>query len=74
LTREEVSIFLTTVKEQSPRYYPLFLCALRTGLRQGELLALQWGDIDFRSRFSLVSTQLLTGADLHAEERRESPG
>ncbi len=54
LTREEVAVFLKVVKEKAPRYYPLFLCAARTGLRMGELLALQWGDIDFRGRFILV--------------------
>ncbi len=51
LTREEVSLLLATTKDKLPRYYPLFLCAVRTGLRMGELLALQWGDIDWQSRF-----------------------
>jgi integrase len=51
LTRGEVATFLETVKDKAPRYYPLFLCAVRTGLRQGELLALQWGDLDYYGRF-----------------------
>jgi integrase len=51
LTREEVSLLLTTTKDKLPRYFPLFLCAVRTGMRMGELLALQWGDIDWQSRF-----------------------
>lgn len=51
LTREEVATFLDAVRERAPRYYPLFLCAVRTGLRMGELLALQWGDLDFHGRF-----------------------
>ena len=50
-TREEVSLLLATAKDKLPRYYPLFLCAVRTGLRMGELLALQWDDIDWQSRF-----------------------
>jgi integrase len=32
-------------------YYPSILCALRTGMRIGEMEALQFGDIDFHSRF-----------------------
>jgi len=30
-----------------PEYFALFLTALRAGLRRGELVALQWGDIQF---------------------------
>jgi integrase len=33
LTREEVATFLATVQAHAPHYYPLFLCAVRTGLR-----------------------------------------
>lgn len=51
LTREEVALLIETAKAKLPRYYPLFLCAVRTGLRMGELLALQWGDIDWQGRF-----------------------
>ena len=61
LTRDEVATLLATVKMHAPRYYPLFLCAVRTGLRQGELLALQWGDLDFRSRFILVQRNYSRG-------------
>jgi integrase len=31
-------------------YYPGMLCALRTGMRIGEIQALKWSDIDFDSR------------------------
>ena len=51
LTRAEVATFLATVRDHAPRYYPLFLCAVRTGLRMGEVLALQWADCDFHGRF-----------------------
>ena len=60
-TREEASIFLSAVRRHAPRYYPLFLCALRTGMRLGELLALQWGDVDFRGRFILVQRNYTHG-------------
>jgi integrase len=51
LTRDEAKDFLAAVQERNPRYYPFFMCALRTGMRLGELLALEWGDIDFRGKF-----------------------
>ena len=47
LTRIEVQQFLDAALEVCPEYYPLFLTALRAGLRRGELVALQWGDIQF---------------------------
>ena len=60
-TREEVSAFLVTVKHHAPRYYPFFLCAVRTGMRLGELLALKWEDLDYRSRFLLVQRNYTHG-------------
>jgi integrase len=47
LTQEEVRQFLEAASDVSPEYYPLFMTALRAGLRRGELVALQWGDIQF---------------------------
>jgi integrase len=38
-------------------YAPLIRTALYTGLRQGELLGLQWGDIDFRDGMLYVRRQ-----------------
>jgi integrase len=47
MTREEAQIFLEAAKEFYPEFHPLFLMALRAGLRKGELLAVRWGDIQF---------------------------
>jgi integrase len=47
LAPEEVDTFLQAVKAHYPNQYPFFLTALRAGLREGELLALRWGDIQF---------------------------
>ncbi len=45
LTSMEVKEFLKAAEEICPAYYPLFLMAVRAGLRRGELVAVQWGDV-----------------------------
>ena len=47
LSPDEARRFLEAAREVVPAYYPLFLMALRAGLRRGELVALKWGDIQF---------------------------
>jgi len=61
LTFEEVDLFLTTCEKYVPKYYPLFLTACRTGVRLGELLALEWRDIDFNSKFIRVERSFKGG-------------
>jgi integrase len=61
LTRDEVSTFLQTVRDYLPAYYPLFLCALRTGMRIGEMIGLEWGDIDFNGSFIEVRRAIVRG-------------
>ena len=45
LTAAEAHQFLEAAKRVCPEYYALFVTALRAGLRRGELVALQWGDV-----------------------------
>jgi len=40
------------------KWRPLLLCALRTGMRRGELLALRWQDVDFKRRVITVRHSL----------------
>lgn len=47
LDAEASDRFLAAVRELDPKHADLFLVALRTGMRQGELLALRWGDLRF---------------------------
>jgi len=61
LTREEAHALLLKAEEVFPEYYGLFLCALRTGMRLGELLALQWGDLDLGGRFIDVRRSRVAG-------------
>lgn len=46
-SRDELALFLETAKTEALAYYPLFLCLARTGLRIGEAIGLQCGDLDF---------------------------
>lgn len=61
LTREEIQVLLKTAREKRPHWYPLFLCACRTGLRMGELIALKGADLDLNSRFIHVQRNLSRG-------------
>jgi len=47
LTREELQRFLIQAKAEG--YYELFLLELGTGMRRGEILALQWDDLNFKT-------------------------
>ena len=61
LNREEAELFLAVCQDHSPEYHAFFLCALRTGMRLGELLGLQWGDIDWHGKFIRVSRSYKVG-------------
>lgn len=61
LTAEEVEVFLGTVRQFSTEHFPLFLTALHTGMREGELAGLQWSDVDFHGKFFLLRRQLNRG-------------
>jgi integrase len=42
------------VLERSKDYYPIFLAAIHTGMRAGELIGLRWSDIDFNGKFIVI--------------------
>lgn len=63
LTDDELNLLLKAVYE-SPKlkeHFCLFLLLARTGMRIGEALALQWGDIDFNGRFIQVRRSTVRG-------------
>ena len=62
LTPLEIEDYLDAAERLG--YLPMFLLALTVGLRQGELIALTWSDLD-------VKQQTLTIAEKRAVERRE---
>jgi len=61
LERELADAFLASVAENDPEYWPLFLAALRTGMRQGELLALRWQDVYLDQGLILVRHSMHRG-------------
>ena len=50
LTTTEVDIFLREAKRCNHRFYPVWVVALMTGMRSGEMYALKWTDVDFEGR------------------------
>jgi integrase len=61
MTRAEAAHLLTVAREQCPEWHPWLMTALRTGLRLGEMLALQWGDIDWHGGFIQVQRNIVGG-------------
>jgi integrase len=61
LTREELGVLLRTCQEHFPASYPLLSSLARTGVRFGEALALQWGDMDWHGQFIEVRRTLSKG-------------
>ncbi|MDL2345531.1 site-specific integrase, partial [Deinococcus sp. MIMF12] len=57
------------------RLHPLFALALHTGMRRGELLALQWGDVDLDAQELAVRHNLVknsAGQDVVGEPKTEA--
>ncbi|MBI3246534.1 MAG: site-specific integrase [Deltaproteobacteria bacterium] len=61
LTREELKHFLRSCRQHVAQWYPFVLLLARTGLRIGEAVALQWGDLDFHSGFIAVQRNWVDG-------------
>lgn len=51
----EIRKFLFEAKLQNQEWYPIWAMALLTGMRSGELYALEWNDIDFQHQVIRVT-------------------
>ena len=60
-SREEAERLVAVAAECFPEWHPWVLTGLRTGLRAGELLGLQWGDVDWRGRYLEVTRSIVRG-------------
>ncbi len=56
LSREEMQRFL--IQSKAEGYYELFLLELATGLRRGEILSLEWEDLNFGTGELKISKQV----------------
>ena len=56
LNRDELQRLLIQAREEG--YYELFLLELATGLRLGELMALQWDDLSFKTGVLTINKQV----------------
>jgi len=63
LTRKEVITLLAKAESQHSVLHPVLLCAVRAGLRMGELIGLQWGDVDFHGGFIEVRRAVVLGQE-----------
>jgi integrase len=73
---EQVRLFLAEARRSSP-FYALYLTAILTGMRQGELLGLRWEDVDLalggasiRQTFYRIGGRQLFKAPKSASSRR----
>lgn len=55
LNRVEQELFLKTALELKHAWYPIWATALLTGMRNGELFALSWTDVDFENEVISVT-------------------
>jgi len=53
-TIEELHLIESTCRDRFPEYYVFILCMARTGMRIGEVTAIQWIDIDFAKNYIIV--------------------
>jgi integrase len=54
LTEEQVKILLTRARDIGSHWYPVWLMAVYTGMRSGELFALRWSKVDFENNLIKV--------------------
>jgi integrase len=69
-THEEAGKLLSVVKRHEPRYYPLILTLLHTGCRRGEVLGMQWSDVDFKRGRILIRRARVNGRTVLPRHRK----
>lgn len=60
-TPEELRLILEKAEREDPQFFPFLRTAAATGMRRGELLGLQWADIDFECRVLSIRRNVTVG-------------
>lgn len=58
LDENQINLFLETAKKKNIKAYALLSTALYTGIRRGELLAIEWQDVDFKNARIKINKQV----------------
>ncbi len=61
LDRDRVRVLLDTAQRTQPRLYALYVLGVTTGMRQSELLGLQWADLDLGAGRLTVKRSVFKG-------------
>ncbi|HEX5082299.1 MAG TPA: tyrosine-type recombinase/integrase [Blastocatellia bacterium] len=72
LSLEEEQRLLDACTDKRCHIKPLLVCAIDTGMRRGELLSLQWSDIDLKNRIIFIkalNTKTLTARTVPISDR-----
>lgn len=65
LNATEVELLLQTAKETKHRFYSVWVLALLTGMRSGEMYSLRWCDVDLEAEMISVNKQWTSKDGLH---------
>ena len=60
-TSKDATQVVETARESFSDWYAFVICGFRTGMRLGELLALQWGDLDWQGSYMQIRRNLVRG-------------
>lgn len=71
LTEIQIETFLKVCQEFAQKYYAFFATAIYTGMRRGELLALEWSDIDFKNHRITINKQIYKGIKQATKTNKE---
>ena len=72
LSEAEARTFLNAARESSDRFEPLYVLAITTGLRRGELLGLRWDDADLERGTLRVGRALVREGGRHKVGRTKT--